>query len=65
MAFRGQAMTSVFSTQELSFNDAQKIELARYVADYIQEELDRGVSPRDIGAWLVADAFDAYLGGAR
>jgi len=58
-------MTNVFSNQELVSNDKLKLELALYVAAYIQEELDRGVSPRDIGAWLISDAFDAYLGGAR
>jgi hypothetical protein len=58
-------MLNVFSNQELTFNDALKIDLARYVAAYIQEELDRGVQPNDLGAWLISDAFDAYLGGAR
>lgn len=58
-------MISVFSNQELTFNDAQKIELAQYVADYIQMELAQGVSPGDIGDWLISDAFDAFLGGAR
>lgn len=41
-----------------------QLKLAQYIAAYIQEELDRGVSPRDIGAWLIADALDAYQGGA-
>lgn len=58
-------MLTVFSNQERVSNDALKLELAQYVASYIQEELDRGVSPRDIGAWLISDAFDAYQGGAR
>jgi hypothetical protein len=42
-----------------------RINLAAYIADYIQEELGRGVSPNDIGTWLIADALDAYDGGAR
>ena len=58
-------MPSVFSNQELTRNDKLKLDLARYVAAYVQEELDRGVSPRDIGAWLISDAFDAFLGGAK
>jgi hypothetical protein len=58
-------MLTVFSNQKRVSNDALKLELAQYVAAYIQEELDRGVSPRDIGAWLISDAFDAYQGGAR
>ena len=58
-------MLSVFSNQEATWNDTLKLELAMYVAAYVQEELDRGVSPRDIGAWLISDAFDAFLGGAR
>jgi hypothetical protein len=58
-------MLSVFSNQEATWNDTLKLELAMYVAAYIQEELDRGVKPNDIDTWLVSDAFDAYLGGAR
>jgi len=58
-------MLNVFSNQELVCNDNLKLELAQYVASYIQEELDRGVSPRDIGVWLICDAFDSYQGGAR
>jgi hypothetical protein len=42
----------------------EQIKLAQYVAAYIQEELKRGVSPNDIGAWLICDAFEAYAGGA-
>lgn len=43
----------------------EQIKLAQYIAAYIQEELQRGVSPDDIGAWLICDALDAYAGGAR
>ena len=42
----------------------EQIKLAQYVAEYIREELDRGVSPNDIGTWLICDAFEAYEGGA-
>ncbi len=44
---------------------AEQIKLAQYIAAYIQEELSRGVSPSDIGAWLIADAMEAYEGGAQ
>jgi hypothetical protein len=43
----------------------EQIKFAQYVAAYIQEELGRGVDPDDIGAWLIADAIEAYEGGAR
>lgn len=42
----------------------EQLKLAQYIAAYIQEELERGVSPNDIGTWLIADAIDAYEGGA-
>jgi hypothetical protein len=42
----------------------EQLKQAQYIAEYIQEELGRGVSPSDIGAWLIADAMDAYEGGA-
>jgi hypothetical protein len=42
----------------------EKLKLAQYIAAYIQEELGRGVSPNDIGAWIIADAIEAYEGGA-
>jgi hypothetical protein len=37
--------------------------LAEYIADYIAEERDRGNT--DVDKWMVADAIEAYLGGAR
>jgi hypothetical protein len=58
-------MTSLFSNQELTRNDKLKLDLARYVAAYIQEELDRGLDPREIDVFLVEESFDAFLGGAR
>jgi hypothetical protein len=42
----------------------KQIKMAQYIAAYIQEELSRGVSPSDIGTWLICDALDAYAGGA-
>ena len=44
--------------------EMEKIKFSSYVADYIQEELNRGVSANDIGIWLIADAIDAFEGGA-
>lgn len=49
---------------ELNMSTTDKVRLAIYIAEYIQEELDRGVQPNDIGAWLIADAIEAYEGGA-
>jgi hypothetical protein len=43
----------------------EQIKLSQYIAAYIQEELGRRVSPNDIGPWLIADAIEAYEGGAR
>jgi len=39
-----------------------KTELAKYIAEYISEELSRG---NDIDAQTILDAIDAYEGGAR
>lgn len=58
-------MPSVFSNQELTRNDKLKLDLARYVAAYIQEELSRGLDPHDIDVFLLEESFDAYQGGAR
>ena len=56
-------MLSVFSNQEATWNDALKLELAKYVADYVMEEQVRG--NLEVDRWMIADAFDAFLGGAR
>lgn len=40
-------------------------ELAKYIADYIFEELSRGIPAEEITKWMVVDAINAYLGGAR
>jgi hypothetical protein len=42
MALRETIMLSVFSNQEATWNDALKLELAKYVADYVMEEQERG-----------------------
>ena len=52
-----------------AINDAYKYlltqsSLAKYVAEYIKEELDRGMSVDDIQDF-VENAFKAYYGGAR
>lgn len=43
----------------------EQLELARYIAAYIQEELDRGLSPDEIDSFLIANAMEAFEGGAR
>ena len=48
---------------QLNMSDTHRLELAAYIADYIAEERDRGNT--DIDKWMVSDAIEAYLGGAR
>ena len=43
--------------------DAALMGLASYIADYIMEEQARGNTTID--KWMVADAIEAYEGGAR
>jgi hypothetical protein len=40
-------------------------DLAAYIAAYIQEELARGKTAEDIDRQMIADAIEAYEGGAR
>jgi hypothetical protein len=40
-------------------------DLPAYIAAYIQEELARGKTTEDIDRQMVADAIEAYEGGAR
>ena len=43
-----------------------RVELLRmsgYIADYIAEEFERGNT--EVDKWMVADAIEAYEGGAR
>lgn len=44
---------------------SQRKELAKYIADYIQEEFYRGRAKEDIDYQLISDAIEAYEGGAR
>jgi hypothetical protein len=48
---------------QLTMSDTQRLSLAAYIADYVMEEQARGNT--DIDKWMVADAIEAYLGGAR
>jgi hypothetical protein len=48
---------------QLTMSDTQRLSLAAYIADYVMEEQSRGNT--DIDKWMVADAIEAYLGGAR
>jgi len=61
--FWGLIMVNVFSNQELVLNDNLKLELAKYVADYVMEEQSRG--NLEVDKWMISDAFDAFLGGAK
>jgi hypothetical protein len=47
----------------LKMSDTHRLELAAYIADYVMEEQARGNT--DIDKWMVSDAIEAYLGGAR
>jgi hypothetical protein len=40
-------------------------DLAAYIAAYIQEELARSKTVKDIDRQMIADAIEAYEGGAR
>lgn len=42
-------------------NRHEKMKLATYIAEYINEEIDRN---GEIDKWAVLAAIDAYLGGA-
>ena len=45
-------------------NTSKLLTLAQYVAEYVQEELNRGAIPSDIDSHLIQQAIDAYEGGA-
>ena len=60
---KGKKMLTVFSNQERVSNDAFKLELAKYVADYVMEEQSEG--NLEVDKWMISDAFDAFLGGAK
>lgn len=40
------------------------LKLCAYIADYIQEEFDRGCNKSDIDKYLISMAIEAYQGGA-
>ena len=42
----------------------EHMELCEYIAAYIQEELSRGKTIADIDKWMIADAIEAFEGGA-
>ena len=44
-------------------NDRELTKLAKYIADYVNEELSRG-RVHSIDWFLIRDAIDAYKGGA-
>ena len=48
---------------KVELNDVQRLSLAAYIADYIMEEQARGNTTVD--KWMVSDAIEAYMGGAR
>ncbi len=54
----------VFKRFKERINNMKTKTLAQYVAEYIQEELYRGVIPSDIDSHLIQQAIDAYEGGA-
>ncbi len=39
--------------------------LINYIADYIQEEFDRGAKKADVDSEMIRNAMDAFEGGAR
>lgn len=49
--------------EPVRINDVQRLSLAAYIADYIMEEQARGNTTVD--KWMVSDAIEAYMGGAR
>lgn len=51
-------------TIELNMTYKNKVRLALYISEYIQEELDRGLSPAGIDTVLISRAIEAFEGGA-
>ena len=49
----------------MTMTDKERMELAAYIADYISYELDKQPHGLEVDSFMVADAIDAYLGGAR
>ena len=42
-----------------------KEDLAAYIAAYIAEEFDRGAPKRAVDEFMIRDAIEAFMGGAR
>ena len=40
-------------------------DLAAYIAAYIAEEFDRGAPKRAVDEFMIRDAIEAFMGGAR
>jgi hypothetical protein len=55
-------LNGVMQSMPKQYNYGQ-VQLAAYIADYINEELARGNT--DIDKYMIADAIDAYEGGAE
>ena len=49
----------------MELHEYQLLELSKYIATYIQEELNRGKTISDIDKWMISDAIEAFEGGAR
>lgn len=43
-------------------NEQEKIKMAVYIAEYINEEINRGNT--EVDKWMVLNAINSYLGGA-
>jgi hypothetical protein len=62
-AYSEELMGLLRELAPLKMSDTQRLSLAAYIADYVMEEQARGNT--DIDKWMVSDAIEAYLGGAR
>jgi len=49
----------------MTMTDKERMALAAYIADYISYELDKQPNGLDVDSYMVADAIEAYIGGAR
>lgn len=44
-------------------SEREKMKMANYIAEYINEEIIRGNT--EVDKWMVIDAINSYLGGAN
>ena len=51
--------------KSIVLNDKELKELASYIRDYINYELDRKPNGLEIDSFMLLDAIEAYMGGAR